>query len=138
MDAEHYFQPDQSPQNQVRFCLWQIMDHYSQLDIAWKNVVNFEWSEEEGKDLAEEIIIEMEKHHKKIAIALDVITNGMDDQAYREFKDTQIGEALRRTDLFLSQLNKLDLTSSTWLITLSRCIVDLNYHNQIKALIYPR
>ena len=136
MDPESYYKPESSLRNQIRFRIYHVMMGYIKLDQVWRDVVAFDKEEEKGKDRAEAIIIEMEKHHRAMVEACKELSEKMPDGEHEAFIDTPLYDGIRRTNNFVNQLNKLDLDKKTWLTVLSRCVTDTYYHHQILTLIF--
>ena len=131
-----HFSPEKTPKHEVRYIIFQMMDHFENMDSIVTRMLSLEIPETKALDQIEERLIKMEKLHLRMSKLVKALEK---DQSIGEevvYESSPFYEAIRRTSNLLTGFNKLDLNSSSWVSRVTRCLVDRVYYRQIKSLIY--
>ena len=134
--VKEHFDTHDKPENEIRYCIYQLMDYFEKIDSIMTRLLAFEVKEEKAIDQVEQLLIEMEKHHLRMH---HLVKEFEKEQSIGEeivYQSSSLHEAIRRTYNLLSTLNIIDLNHESWVSKTTRCLVDKVYYRQIKSLVY--
>ena len=127
---KEHFLKDDSPENRIRFLIFQLMTHFEAMYDDLNSMLAFVITEDETKDRFEEHFVAMERLQRDLSKILSPLKENT------EFENTPLHEPVRRTYNHLKALNVLDLDKHNWGKVASMALPDKIYYRQIKLLIY--
>jgi len=126
---EHFLKKD-SPENRIRFLIFQLMTHFEEMYELLNQMLLFEIDEESTKDEFEKHFIQMEKLYRNLNKELAPL------REHTNFEETPLHEPVRRTFNHLKGLNSIDLDKPNWAKVVSMALPDKIYYRQIKLLVF--
>lgn len=126
---EHFLKKD-SPENRIRFLIFQLMTHFEEMYDLLNEMLIFRIEEESTKDEFEKHFIQMEKLYKSLNKELAPLKENTN------FEETPLHEPVRRTFNHLKALNVIDLDKPNWAKVVSMALPDKIYYRQIKLLVF--
>jgi hypothetical protein len=125
-----HFLKIETPENKIRFLIFQLMTHMEGLYDALDKMLDFSLTEDQTKDLFEDHFIKMERLHRDLGKVLSPLKENT------AFEETPLHEPVRRAYNLLRALNHIDLDKPGWAGVAARALPDKLYYRQIKLLVY--
>lgn len=135
---KNHFLPEETPENNVRYIIYQLMDHFEKIDDVISKLLSFNMDEKKALDQIEDRLIQMEKLHLEMTKEVKKLEQDKTVGDQIMYESSGVHEAIRRTHNLLSGLNTVDLNSEAWIPKMTRALIDKIYYRQIKALVFKK